>query len=40
MQEVAPVKKLETVTGVGQAPELNEPEAGAAIDELLDSLVK
>ena len=40
MQEVAPGMKLATVTGVGHAPELNEPEAVAAIDAFLDSLVK
>ena len=40
MQEVAPGMKLATVTGVGHAPELNEPEAVAAIDAFLGSLVK
>ena len=35
MQQVAPGMKLATVSGVGHAPELNEPEALAAIDEFL-----
>lgn len=35
MQETAPQMKLATVAGVGHAPELNEPEAIAAIDEFL-----
>ena len=35
MQEVAPGMKLATVAGVGHAPELNEPEAVAAIDQFL-----
>ena len=35
MQEVAPKMRLATVAGVGHAPELNEPEAVAAIDEFL-----
>ena len=35
MQQVAPAMKLATVSGVGHAPELNEPEAVAAIDEFL-----
>lgn len=35
MQEVAPQMKLATVAGVGHAPELNEPEAIAAIDDFL-----
>lgn len=35
MQEVAPHMRLATVAGVGHAPELNEPEAIAAIDEFL-----
>jgi pimeloyl-ACP methyl ester carboxylesterase len=35
MQQVAPSMKLATVSGVGHAPELNEPEAVAAIDEFL-----
>lgn len=38
MCEVAPSMKLAVVPGVGHAPELNEPEAVAAIDEFLDSL--
>jgi pimeloyl-ACP methyl ester carboxylesterase len=38
MREVAPNMKLAVVPGVGHAPELNEPEAVAAIDEFLDSL--
>ena len=38
MQSVAPHTKLAVVPGVGHAPELNEPEAVAAIDEFLDSL--
>jgi pimeloyl-ACP methyl ester carboxylesterase len=36
MQAVAPDMKLAVVPGVGHAPELNEPEALAAIDEFLD----
>lgn len=35
MQEVAPHMLLATVAGVGHAPELNEPEAIAAIDQFL-----
>jgi pimeloyl-ACP methyl ester carboxylesterase len=35
MQTVAPAMKLAVVPGVGHAPELNEPEAIAAIDEFL-----
>jgi pimeloyl-ACP methyl ester carboxylesterase len=35
MQTVAPGMKLAVVSGVGHAPELNEPEAIAAVDELL-----
>jgi pimeloyl-ACP methyl ester carboxylesterase len=35
MQEVAPDMKLATIQGVGHAPELNEPEAIAAIDDFL-----
>src|SRR5207237_10768489 len=35
MQAVAPRMKLTIVPGVGHAPELNEPEASAAIDEFL-----
>ena len=38
MQQVAPGMTLATVAGVGHAPELNEPEAVAAIDALLDSV--
>jgi pimeloyl-ACP methyl ester carboxylesterase len=38
MQTVAPTMKLAVVDGVGHAPELNEPEAVAAIDEFLGSL--
>lgn len=38
MCEVAPNTKLTVVPGVGHAPELNEPEAVAAIDEFLDTL--
>ena len=38
MLAVAPAAKLVTVRGVGHAPELNEPEAVAAIDEFLGSL--
>ena len=38
MQSVAPSMKLATVEGVGHAPELNEPEAVAAIDEFLATL--
>lgn len=38
MQAAAPHVKLAVVEGVGHAPELNEPEAVAAIDEFLDSL--
>lgn len=38
MHAVAPAMKLALVPGVGHAPELNEPEAVAAIDEFLDSL--
>jgi pimeloyl-ACP methyl ester carboxylesterase len=38
MQSVAPGMKLAVVPGVGHAPELNEPEATAAIDEFLASL--
>jgi len=37
MQAVAPDMKLAVVPGVGHAPELNEPEAIAAIDEFLFS---
>ena len=35
MQTVAPGMKLAVVPGVGHAPELNEPEAIAAVDEFL-----
>jgi pimeloyl-ACP methyl ester carboxylesterase len=35
MQQVAPHMKLAVVPGVGHAPELNEPEAVAAIDDFL-----
>jgi pimeloyl-ACP methyl ester carboxylesterase len=38
MQAVDPDMKLVVVPGVGHAPELNEAEAVAAIDEFLDSL--
>jgi pimeloyl-ACP methyl ester carboxylesterase len=38
MRKVAPNMKLAIVSGVGHAPELNEPEALAAIDEFLDSI--
>jgi pimeloyl-ACP methyl ester carboxylesterase len=38
MQKAAPDMKLALVPGVGHAPELNEPEAVAAIDEFLTSL--
>jgi pimeloyl-ACP methyl ester carboxylesterase len=38
MQAVAARMKLAVVAGVGHAPELNEAEAVAAIDEFLDSL--
>ena len=38
MQDVAPRMKLAVVPGVGHAPELNETEALAAIDEFLGSL--
>jgi pimeloyl-ACP methyl ester carboxylesterase len=38
MQQIAPDMKLAVVPGVGHAPELNEPEAVAAIDEFLDKL--
>ena len=37
MQAVAPDMKLAVVPGVGHAPELNEPEAIAAIEEFLFS---
>lgn len=38
MQAVAPGMKLTVVPGVGHAPELNEPEATAAIDEFLQAI--
>jgi hypothetical protein len=38
MKTVAPGMKLATVPGVGHAPDLNEPEAIAAIDAFLASL--
>lgn len=38
MHELAPHMRLATVAGVGHAPELNEPEAVAAIDAFLASL--
>jgi pimeloyl-ACP methyl ester carboxylesterase len=38
MQEIVPRMRLATVAGVGHAPDLNEPEALAAIDEFLASL--
>jgi pimeloyl-ACP methyl ester carboxylesterase len=38
MQQEVPDMKLATVPGVGHAPELNEPEAVAAIDAFLGSL--
>jgi pimeloyl-ACP methyl ester carboxylesterase len=38
MQSVAPNMKLAVVPGVGHAPELNEPEAVAAIEDFLASL--
>jgi pimeloyl-ACP methyl ester carboxylesterase len=38
MQAAAPDMKLAVVTGVGHAPELNEPEAVAAIDDFLAGL--
>ena len=38
MQATAPNVKLAVVEGVGHAPELNEPEAVAAIDDFLDRL--
>jgi pimeloyl-ACP methyl ester carboxylesterase len=37
MQEIAPDAKFAVVDGVGHAPELNEPEAVAAIDAFLDT---
>ena len=38
MREVAPTVRIAVVEGVGHAPELNEPEAIAAIDDFLESL--
>lgn len=38
MQQVAPEMRLATIAGVGHAPDLNEPEAVAAIDEFLSDL--
>ena len=38
MKEIAPDTRIALVPGVGHAPELNEPEAVAAIDEFLDSI--
>lgn len=38
MRQVAPEMKLVSVAGVGHAPELNEPEAIAAIDEFLNTI--
>ena len=38
MQAVAPGMKLAVVEGAGHAPEMNEPEAVAAIDEFLKAL--
>ena len=38
MQQVSPNVKLAVVAGVGHAPELNEPEALAAVDEFLAAL--
>jgi pimeloyl-ACP methyl ester carboxylesterase len=38
MKEVAPRMKLAVIPGVGHAPELNEPEAIAAIDDFLGGL--
>jgi len=35
MQEAAPAMRSAVVRGVGHAPELNEPEAVAAIDAFL-----
>ena len=40
MRDAVPDMKLAIVPGVGHAPELNEPEAVAAVDQFLDSLVK
>jgi pimeloyl-ACP methyl ester carboxylesterase len=38
MRKVAPAMKLASIAGVGHAPELNEPEAIAAIDEFLGGI--
>lgn len=38
MEAIVPDMKLAVIRGVGHAPELNEPEAVAAIDAFLDSL--
>ena len=38
MQSAAPGAKFVTVPGVGHAPDLDEPEAVAAIDAFLDQL--
>jgi pimeloyl-ACP methyl ester carboxylesterase len=38
MQEAAPNAKFAVVPGVGHAPELDEPEALAAIDDFLNEL--
>jgi hypothetical protein len=35
MQQVAPAMRLAVVPNIGHAPELNEPDALAAIDEFL-----
>jgi hypothetical protein len=39
METIVPDVKIAVVPGVGHAPELNEPEAVAAIDAFLDSLI-
>jgi pimeloyl-ACP methyl ester carboxylesterase len=38
MRELAPTTKIALVEGVGHAPEMNEPEAVAAIDAFLESV--
>jgi pimeloyl-ACP methyl ester carboxylesterase len=38
MQQLVPTMKLAAIEGVGHAPELNEPEAVAAIDQFLSDL--
>ena len=38
MHAEAPQMKIATVAGVGHAPELNEPEAVAAIEDFLGNL--